>query len=469
MTKKRKLRRYFHGGPHDANNISPTTGAYYREDATQAPIFGGTQYYQNSGPYTGPGATNEMQVIPNHDGSSFPSNITPVQTASDDTPWNRPMRANPNGNTNTTNTTNTTTNTTSSSSYWKSGKDVETLQNDLISQGYKLPVYGVDSKYGNETDAAFKQREADIAAAADAAGVDPSEIEYRDGKWQPKIVEAATDETVVTEEDDAYAYDSEGNAVIKEDVDVDEEDVNNADEETKKKWYQKLGVGNNDILNVIEGLTIMKANRNAINANKKIGSLKVKSDRLRPNTYNPELVDLSEAKKNAKELATAAVQKNIQEGKSTAETRALLTGGAEAQEKIAKTESELQKQESNIAKKMNIEERSRVEMFNISNDRKDQIANNDTMASMYKNSIAISNNMRDAVLTKIKDYKLLSSAENQMQMIGDAIAGNTGLDNRKFNGYIDNMVNYGAMTAEEGSTMKKNYKTFNAKKEESNG
>ena len=421
----------------------------------------------------------QAPAIQSNEGANTPTipSLNTATTQDDDVPWNRPQRPNPNGNTPTVTTTDETEG--GGTGYWKSGPEVEALQKDLISQGYKLPIYGVDAKYGKETDAAFKQRQKDLEYWGDAYMVDPENLEYHaeSGTWRPPdgFESDARGSTEIynretnTWEDEFYAYDNEGNAVTKEEFDklypdedpekkIEDPNANaNMTTEEKKKWYQKLGVNSNDILNVIEGLTIMKAHRNAMNENKKIGELKVDSKTARPQTYNPELVDLSEAKKNAKELATAAVQKNIQEGKSTAETRALLTAGTDAQEKIAKTESEQQKEQSNIAKKMNMDERRAVEQFNITNDRRDQIENNDTMASMYKNSIALHQNMRDAILTKIKDYKLLASAEKQMKVIGDAISGKSGLAERKYNDYIDEMVGYGVLTADKGATMKSDY------------
>ena len=47
-----------------------------------------------------------------------------------------------------------------------------------------------------------------------------------------------------------------------------------------------------------------------------------------------------------------------------------MTGTADSIRDIAKTESELQKQENNTAKKLNLEERRNVEQFNITNARK---------------------------------------------------------------------------------------------------
>ena len=363
--------------------------------------------------------------------------------------------------------------------YWKSGQDVEDLQNELVSQGYTLPKYGVDAKYGKETDAAFKEREADIAREAKGYGVDPGDMVYNNEtkRFEPKTGAVNTEFGDTWQGDEGwdnknYAWDEDNQKWLteeeynakdwgdEEEVPEEKKIIEEGDIDAKKKWWQKLGVNQRDILGIIEGLTIAKSYRDANRANKKIGELRVDSQHLQPQTYNPELVDLSEAKKNAKELATAAVQRSQQEGRSTAETRALLTSGAEAQEKIAKTEAELQKQEMNIAKKANIEERRAVSEYNITNDRKDQIENNDTLASMYKNSIAISQNMRDAVLTKIKDVKLLNSAEQQMQVIGDAIAGRSGLDDRKFDDIIDNMINWNVITKEQGAELSTNYKAL---------
>ena len=120
-----------------------------------------------------------------------------------------------------------------------------------------------------------------------------------------------------------------------------------------------------------------------------------------------------------------------------------MTGTTDAVEKIAKTESEMQKQENNIAKKANMEERRNVEQFNITNARKDQIANNDTKADMYNNSIAITQNMRDTIMTKIKDIKMLGAVNSQIDALSAAISGVTGLKKRKFDDIAKNLLNYG--------------------------
>ena len=400
-------------------------------------------------------------------------------------PWDSPMAVNPNANADVP--ANTPTASGSGSNYWKSGKDVGDLQTTLLSQGYELPNYGVDSKYGKETDAAYNKQQSDIDFAASTFGVNRDDVSYNSdaGRFEPKIGTKNTEYGDVWKGDKGwddpgagkYAYDEENDAWLSE------EEYNNKDwgdnntatntekttdtttttttESDDKKWYQKLGVNQNNILGIIEAATIIKANRVANAANKKIGDLTVNTKRAKPQSYNPELIDLSEAKRSAKELATAAIQHSQKSGRSTAETRSLLTAGSQAQKTIDVKEQEMQKQQRNIAQSKNIEERRNVEQYNITNERKDQIANNDSKASMYKNSIAITHNMRDAVLTKIKDYKLLASAEKQMRIIGDAIAGKTGLDDRKFDDSVDYLVGMGAIDKEQAITLKTNQVSLN--------
>lgn len=353
------------------------------------------------------------------------------------------------------------------------GPEIGLLQNQLVSQGYELPVSyektgKADQWYGEETDTAFKQRAIDMQAAADSYKTDVSNIYYNNG-WVPRKVATTinppvnsnavvtnTNECLPGDDCDPNNPDGTNNMVLNADGTHSWKPGMYDTDPPEAKWYQKLG-NSNSILDIVDGLSILKANREARNANKQIGDLRVKSDTLQAGTYNPSLVDLGDAKANAKELAAAAIQRSQETGRSTAETRALLTAGASAQEKIAVQESELQKKEDNIAQKMNMESRQMAETINISNNRQDQIANNDTLASMYKNSIAITNQMRDAISTKIKDAKMFDSVDRQMQAIADSIAGNSGLDKRKFNSLIDLMMGRDLMTETQAKELKNNY------------
>jgi hypothetical protein len=366
------------------------------------------------------------------------ANTQSVQNTNDGArnPWDLPMTPNPNtviDNPIITDNTNTRTPDT----------NVQAQQNELITQGYELPLYGADGFMGAETQGALDRRTSDRTGAADTYGVDPNDITFNPNtnKFEPKL----------------GAINAEGQTwnegwVTPEPVNNNTENNNNIENARKKEkkrleeelsLFQRLGINSNTAMSLVEGMAILKANRQANNANAKIGELNVSTDISTPQTYNPELVDLSKAQKDAKELGVAAVRHSQESGKSTAETRALMTGTTDAIEKIAKTESELQKQENNIAKRANMEERRNVEQYNITNKRKDQIANNDIKADMYNNSVAITQNMRDTILTKIKDVKLLGSVEAQIDALSKAIAGVSGLDDRKFDDIAKSLLSYG--------------------------
>jgi len=325
--------------------------------------------------------------------------------------------------------------------------NVQAQQNELMTQGYELPRYGADGYMGDETQGALDRRASDRAGASETFGVDPNDITFNPNtqRFEPRLGASNA-------EGDTWSTDgwTSSETPVEETVAVDETTTvpttTTTPTETKKEelsLFQRLGITAPKAMALVEGMSILKANRQANNANAKIGELSVSTDRATPQTYNPELVDLSKAQKDAKELGVAAVRQSQQSGKSTAETRMLMTGTTDAIEKIAKTESELQKQENNMAKKVNLEERRNVEQFNITNARKDQIANNDIKADMYNNSIAITQNMRDTILTKIKDTKMLGAVNSQIDALSAAISGVTGLKKRKFNDIAKNLLNYG--------------------------
>jgi hypothetical protein len=394
------------------------------------------------------GEGNVIGYAPSY--NATPANTTvntqSVQNTNDGArnPWDLPVTPNPNtviNNPVITDNTNTRTPDT----------NVQAQQNELITQGYELPLYGADGFMGAETQGALDRRTSDRTGAADTYGVDPNDITFNPNtnKFEPKLgainAEGQTwnEGWVTTEpaEEEKWVRDRGKNA--ENNQLTEDEFFQKQEEEEELSLFQRLGINSNTAMSLVEGMAILKANRQANNANAKIGELNVSTDVATPQTYNPELVDLSKAQKDAKELGVAAVRHSQESGKSTAETRALMTGTTDAIEKIAKTESELQKQENNIAKRANMEERRNVEQYNITNKRKDQIANNDIKADMYNNSVAITQNMRDTILTKIKDTKMLGAVEAQIDALSGAIAGVSGLDDRKFDDIAKSLLSYG--------------------------
>ena len=408
--KKRKISEYFHGGPHTPSYEMIDGIPMIEPTLNNSPInrFNQASTQQNNRPSW---QNNPMQNAP----------VTPTPA-----PVTAPV----------------STNTSSFDA------NVQAQQNELMTQGYELPRYGADGFMGSETQGALDRRASDRAGASETFGVDPNDITFNPNtqRFEPRLGASNA-------EGDTWTTDgwTSSEAAVEETVAVDETTTvpttnTITPTETKKEelsLFQRLGVTAPKAMALIEGMSILKANRQANNANAKIGELSVSTDKLTPQTYNPELVDLSKAQKDAKELGVAAVRQSQQSGKSTAETRMLMTGTTDAVEKIAKTESEMQKQENNIAKKANMEERRNVEQFNITNARKDQIENNDIKADMYNNSIAITQNMRDTILTKIKDTKMLGAVNSQIDALSAAISGVTGLKKRKFDDIAKNLLNYG--------------------------
>ena len=249
-------------------------------------------------------------------------------------------------------------------------------------------------------------------------------------------------------------YDEEGDIVPEEKKAIAEETPK------KKNFLDRIGM--NNITDAIEIASIMKANRYAQEQNRKIGDLTVKSQKMKPGSYTPETVDLGADKERISQLTVANIKAGQQSGKSMASIIAAQKAGQGQLRALSKTESNLQKEQNNFAKKMNMDSKFKADTLNMSNDRMDQIANNDAKASMYKNSIALSQNMRNAISTKIKDAKLFKAAENEMIVINGAIAGGTGTDVRKGIGAINRLLNNGDVTparAEElTANLKKMYK-----------
>ena len=74
--------------------------------------------------------------------------------------------------------------------------------------------------------------------------------------------------------------------------------------------------------------------------------------------------------------------------------------------------------------------------------------------------------MRDTILTKIKDTKMLGAVNAQMDALSAAIAGVTGLKERKFDEIADSLLNYGAVDKKSIDALKNAYRALNAETEE---
>jgi len=340
--------------------------------------------------------------------------------------------------------------------------ETRSVQNDLLDKGYGLPKYGADGKMGDETQGAIDGMNDDRARSAAGHGVNPEDLEWDPtrtennygtdkGGWMPKEGAVNTafgdvwkDGEWAAEED---YYNEEGDIVPENQKAKTTPD----DKEPKKNFLDRIGM--NNITDAIEIASIMKANRYAQKQNKKIGELKVKSKKIQPGSYTPETVDLGDDKERTSQLTVANIKAGQESGKSMASIIAAQKAGQGSLRSIAKTESELQKKQNNIAKKMNMDAKFRADTANTTNDRNDQVANNDAKASMLKNSIALSQNMRNAISTKIKDTKQLKAAENQMLVINKAIAGGTGTDKRKGIDNIRQLMNKSYISTVEGEEL----------------
>ena len=351
----------------------------------------------------------------------------------------------------------------------KGNDETRALQNDLINMGYDLPKYGADGFMGDETQGAIDQMNADKANAAAGLGVSESDVywdpEYNDGKgqWLPKEGAAnlewgdTWDDTNKEWRNDATTV-GEGTAVGPETEEGDPNKKAKVNEDDGKEGNFLDRIGLNNITDAIEIASILKANRYAQEQNKKIGDLKVESKKIRPKAFTPETVDLGDDKERTSQLTVANIKQGQESGKSMASIIAAQKEGQKELRSLSKTESNLQTKENNFAKKMNISNDLQAQGINVQTDRQDQIANNDAMASMFKNSIALSQNMRDAVSTKIKDMKQLKAAENEMLVINAAIGGGTGTDLRKGIPMIQQMMNKGSVESATGNALIENMK-----------
>jgi len=160
------------------------------------------------------------------------------------------------------------------------------------------------------------------------------------------------------------------------------------------------------------------------------------------------------------ELGSAAMKKGMEEGLSPSELRGLVSATQESLTDVGIEEAKLNREISNIQTIENAKERRTVAEFNITNDRQDQMDKNEIMADAIAGSIAIFNQMRDAVSTKIRDAKLLQSAENQMVIFAEAISGGTGIDERKLLPAIQMMMGNGTLSEKDGQILLGHMKTI---------
>jgi len=353
--------------------------------------------------------------------------------------------------------------TSSSGSSKEGDANVIAQQNELIAQGYDLPKYGADGFIGDETNAAIAQRQGDIDTAAAEYSVSGEDLVWTKDGFVPKEGAVHSENGDIWKEgawtdddpDEGLYYDNEGNIITKEEFDkLNKDNLGKKEDKDKDKnssFLDRIGV--NNITDGIEILSIMKADRYAKEQNKKLGDLKVKSKKITPGAYTPETVDLADDKEKTSQLTVAAIKQGMQEGKSMSSIIAAVKSGQKELRSLSKTESELQKKQNNFAKKMNMDAKFKADVTNMTNDRLDQVANNDAMASMIKNNIALSQNMRNAISTKIKDQKLLNAAENEMMVINAAIAGGTGTDIRKGIPAIRRLMGNGTVSESTGNEL----------------
>jgi hypothetical protein len=366
-------------------------------------------------------------------------------------------------------------------------------QQDLVNKGYDLGNYGpkkdgVDGDWGTKSKAAAEWDAKLRKQAATDWGISDDDLEWIPnpnpgedqpgygnswGIYQPKHGTKSSYGDVYnsetnTFEDEHYAYDNEGNAITLEEYNklygeiednINTQKLSDKDKEENLKWYQKIGV--NNITDLIEAASIMKTNKKAHERLNDLKKLKVKSKQLTPTGVSLSRVDYGAAKRDVSELGVTAVKKAMQEGKSIAEIQALKTGTAKELERIQVAESTANTEIKNKELTTNATLRAGAEEFNLTNDRKDQIANNEIQAAALQSSIALYNQMRDAISTKIKDAKLLRSAEKQMEVFAKAISGGTGLDERKLLPAIQYMLGNGYISQEQATTMTTDLQTLN--------
>jgi len=363
-------------------------------------------------------------------------------------------------------------------------------QQDLVNKGYDLGNYGVN-KDGVDGDWGDKSKKASAwdnkiktQAAADW-GITPDDLEWianpKPGEDQPgygnswgiykpkhgsksSYGDVYNSETG-TFEDEHYAYDAEGNAVSLEEFNkLYGETGEVSDSNTKKerlKWYQKIGV--NNITDLIEVAAIMKTNKKAHERLNEIKNLSVHSKPMTPSGVSLQRVDYGSLRKDINQQGNAAVREAMAAGKSIAEIQALKVGTARELEKATSAESNANIEIRNKETLANQTARMGADEFNLTQERKDQTENNDIQASALQGSIALYNQMRDAISTKIKDAKLLMSAEKQMAVFAEAISGGTGLDERKLLPAIQYMLGNGFITQEQATTMTTDLQTLDKK------
>lgn len=358
----------------------------------------------------------------------------------------------------------------------------KTKQQGLYDKGYDLGNTGtnkdgVDGDWGPKSKAAA---DADANLKKQAAtdwGIKEDDLEWIPGENKPdgygtnhgnyKPVDGAkssygdtyNSETAMFE-DENYAYDAEGNAVSLEEFNALYGETNDDTSEKKKtddkkenlKWYQKIGV--NNITDLIEAAAIMKTNKMSHDRLNELKSLNVRSKKTTPIGVSLERTDLGSEKKKIQQLGLAAITQAMDAGKSVAEIQALKVGTAEALRDVGATEDNINREIRNTEKLENRNSRIRADEFNLTNERKDQVENNEIQAAALQGSIAVYNQMRDAISTKITDAKLLMSAEKQMKVFANAIAGGTGLDERKLMPAIQYMLGQGHITQAQASSMK---------------
>jgi|21_taG_2_1085346.scaffolds.fasta_scaffold05091_2 hypothetical protein len=359
-------------------------------------------------------------------------------------------------------------------------------QQDLVNKGYDLGEYGpkndgVDGDWGDLSIAASDWDNKIKTQAATDWGISTDDLEWianpnpgeeqpgygtTHGIYRPKDKTKSSYGDIYNSEtgmfeDEHYAYDAQGNAVSLEEFNKLYGDTEKKDDKEDLKWYQKIGV--NNITELIEAASIMKTNKIAHKRLEELKKLEVDSKKMTPSGVSLSRVDYGSAKKDAKELGLATVTKAMNEGKSIAEIQALKAGTTKELERITSEESIKNTEISNAELVANLTARAEAQEFNITQDRKDQVENNEIQASALASSIALYNQMRDAISTKIKDIKQLEAAERQMAVFAEAISGGTGLDERKLLPAIQYMLGNGYITQDQATTMTTDLQTLDKK------
>ena len=408
--------------------------------------------------------------------------VSDTSIVNNDGPWNNEIITDNTDNTETeTVDTNTNNNTNTGISY---DSDNASKQQDLVNKGYDLGNWGpnkdgVDGKWGTDSQKAFDLDAKNRTRAATDYRVPEEDLEWiaednvtagygtsKGGYYPKQGTKSEWGETWNSEtrmwEDKHYAYDMEGNAISKEKFDELYGEVNdskNTKEKEDLKWYQKIGV--NNITDLIEAAAIIKTNRASQRKLDELKKLKVKSKKMTPASVQLQRPDYGSAKADISERGTAAVALAMREGKSVAEIQALKAGTDKALRDVEVAENEAAKEVRNKELLTNVTLKQAAQEFNLTQDRKDQVENNEIQAAALRGSIALYNQMRDAISTKIRDVKMLSSAEKQMAVFAEAISGGTGLDKRKLLPAIQYMLGNGIITENDATTMMNDIETLN--------